>query len=131
MSMSDPIADLLTRVRNAYLARHRTVDVPASRLKLEILRVLQEEGYIGDYQPVEGAAHPTMRVYLRYYRQQPVIHEVRRVSTPGLRRYLKADEIGRIRGGLGIAILTTSQGIMTDRIARKKRIGGEVVAEVW
>jgi small subunit ribosomal protein S8 len=131
MSVTDPIADLLTRIRNAYLVRHRAVDVPASRLKLEVLRVLQEEGYINGFQPVEGAARPTTRIFLRYHRQQPVVHEIRRVSTPGLRRYLKSDAIGKVRGGLGIAIISTSQGIMTDRLARRKRVGGEVIAEVW
>jgi len=131
MSVTDPIADLLTRIRNAYLVRHRMLDVPASRLKLEVLRVLQEEGYINGFQPVEGAPRPTTRIFLRYYRQQPVVHEIRRVSTPGLRRYLKSDAIAKVRGGLGIAIISTSQGIMTDRLARRKRVGGEVIAEVW
>jgi small subunit ribosomal protein S8 len=131
MSMNDPIADLLTRMRNACLARHRTVDVPTSKMKDRILAVFQREGYISGYQAVEGAEHPTTRVYLRYHLHEPVIQHVQRMSTPGLRRYVKASAIGRIRGGMGIAIISTSQGVMTDREARRQSLGGEMLAVVW
>lgn len=131
MAMSDPIADMFTRIRNACLAKHRTVDIPASRVKETILSVLAKEGYIDGWQPVEGAEHPTVRVQLRYHRHKPVIEAVRRVSTPGLRRYVQARAIKKVRGGLGIAIISTSQGIMTDREAKKRSLGGEVIAEVW
>ncbi|MCX7847854.1 MAG: 30S ribosomal protein S8 [bacterium] len=131
MAMTDPIGDMLTRIRNACMAKHRTVDIPASRVKQTILDVLMREGYIEGWQPVEGAAHPTIRVQLRYYRHKPVIEEIRRVSTPGLRRYARVKDLKKVRGGLGVAIVSTSQGIMTDHEARKRGLGGEVIAEVW
>ncbi len=131
MSMTDPIADLFTRMRNACLAKHRTVDVPASRMKERILSLLEHEGFISGFQAVEGAAKPAVRIMLRYYRHESVIQHVQRVSTPGLRRYVKAKDIKPVRGGLGIAIISTSRGLMTDREARKKSLGGEVVARLW
>jgi len=131
MAMTDPIADMFTRIRNACLAKHRTVDIPASRMKATILEVLAKQGYIEGWQAVEGAAHPTVRVHLRYYRHKPVIEGLRRVSTPGLRRYVQSGAIKKVRGGLGVAIISTSQGIMTDREAKKRSLGGEVIAEVW
>ncbi len=131
MAMTDPIADMFTRIRNACMAKHRTVDIPASRVKETILNVLAREGYIEGWQAVEGAAHPTVRVQLRYHRHEPVIEALRRVSTPGLRRYVQACSIRKVRGGLGVAIISTSQGIMTDREAKKRSLGGELIAEVW
>jgi len=131
MSMSDPIADLLTRIRNACMAKQRTVDVPASRTKDRILAVLEREGYISGHQAVEGAEHPTTRVFLRYHRHQPVIQHIQRVSRPGLRRYIKAAAIGRVCGGMGVAIISTSKGVMADRDARRQGLGGEVMAIVW
>ena len=131
MSMTDPIADLFTRIRNACLAKHRTVDVPASRVKERILALLEREGFISGSQAVEGAAKPTTRIVLRYYRHEPVIRNIQRISTPGLRRYVKAKDIRPVRGGLGIAIISTSHGLMTDREAKKKSFGGEVVARLW
>ena len=131
MSMTDPIADLFTRMRNACMAKHRTVDVPASRVKERVLALLEREGYITGFQPVEGAAHPTTRVVLRYFRHEPVIRHFERASTPGLRRYVKSRDIKPVRGGLGISIISTSQGLMTDREAKKQSLGGEVVARVW
>jgi small subunit ribosomal protein S8 len=131
MSMTDPIADLFTRMRNACLAKHRTVDVPASRVKERVLTLLEREGYITGFQPVEGADHPMTRVILRYFRHEPVIRHIERVSTPGLRRYVKSRDIKPVRGGLGISVISTSQGLMTDREAKKRSLGGEVVARLW
>ena len=133
MSMTDPIADMLTRIRNAYGSKHRRVDVPVSRMKAEIARILKENNFIQDYQTVEnGDGKPVLRLRLRYAAGgQPVIRELKRVSTPGLRRYVGVDEIPRVRNGLGVAILSTSKGLMSDRQARRARTGGELVAVVW
>ncbi len=133
MSMTDPIADMLTRIRNACGAKHRRVDVPSSKLKIEIARLLKENNYIREYRVLEAEnGHPTLRVYLRYAAgDQSVIRELRRVSTPGLRKYVGVGEIPRVRNGLGMAILSTSQGLMTDRQARQARTGGELLALVW
>ncbi|MEJ7812578.1 MAG: 30S ribosomal protein S8 [Gemmatimonadaceae bacterium] len=133
MTMTDPIADMLTRIRNACGSKHRRVDMPVSKMKVEIARILMENNYIKDFKTVEpeqGA--PVLRLYLRYAQgEQPVIRELRRVSTPGLRRYVGVTEIPRVRNGLGMAILSTSKGLMTDREARRARTGGELLALVW
>ncbi len=135
MSMTDPIADMLTRIRNACGSKHRRVDMPASKMKVEIARLLMEHNFIKDYKTVDGEdGRPVLRLYLRYAgtnNDQPVIRELRRVSTPGLRRYVGVAEIPRVRNGLGVAILSTSQGIMSDRQARQARTGGELLALVW
>ena len=133
MSMTDPIADMLTRIRNACASRHRRVDIPVSRTKTEIARILKENNFIQDYQTVEnGDGKRVLRLRLRYAAGgQPVIRELKRVSTPGLRRYVGVDEIPRVRNGLGVAILSTSKGLMSDRQARQARTGGELVAVVW
>lgn len=132
MSMTDPIADMLTRIRNACGSKHRRVDIPVSRMKTEIARILKENNYIQDYQTLETeAGQRVLRVRLRYAGGQPVIRELQRVSTPGLRRYVGAAEIPRIRNGLGLAILSTNKGLMSDREARQSRTGGELVAVVW
>ena len=133
MSMTDPIADMLTRIGNAYGSKHRRVDVPVSRMKAEIARILKENNFIQDYQTVEnGDGKQVLRLRLRYAAGgQPVIRELKRVSTPGLRRYVGVDEIPRVRNGLGVAILSTSKGLMSDRQARQARTGGELVAVVW
>ena len=133
MSMTDPIADMLTRIRNAYGSKHRRVDVPVSRMKAEIARILKENNFIQDYQTVEnGDGRQVLRLRLRYAAGgQPVIRELKRVSTPGLRRYVGVDEIPRVRNGLGVAILSTSKGLMSDRQARQAHTGGELVAVVW
>ncbi len=131
MSMTDPIADLLTRLRNACMARHRTVDVPTTTVKERILEVLKKQGYINGFQAVEGAEHATTRVYIRYYKHEPVIQHLQRVSRPGLRRYMRAADIPRVRGGLGIAIMSTPDGVLTGREARRRNVGGEILAEVW
>ncbi|MFT5123818.1 MAG: small subunit ribosomal protein S8 [Verrucomicrobiales bacterium] len=132
MNISDPIADLLTRIRNAAMAQHRTVDIPHSKMKVEIVRLLKSEGYIEDFS--EEGEVPTKKiiVWLKYTMDQgPVIRGLKRVSKPGLRQYVNSAEIPRVLGGLGIAILSTSHGIMTDRQARKNRVGGEVLCNIW
>ncbi|MDQ8145957.1 MAG: 30S ribosomal protein S8 [Gemmatimonadota bacterium] len=132
MSMNDPIADMLTRIRNAVASRHRRVDVPASKMKAEIARLLKESNFISDYKTVETEEGRTvLRLALKYAGTTPVIRQLQRVSTPGLRRYVGASEIPRVRNGLGVAILSTSQGLMTDRQARSARTGGELIALVW
>jgi small subunit ribosomal protein S8 len=133
MSMTDPIADMLTRIRNACGSKHRRVDIPASKLKAEIARILLENNYIKDVRTIEtDEGRKVLRLYLKYAQgEQPVIREIRRVSTPGLRRYVGVSDIPRVRNGLGMAILSTSQGLMTDRQARQARTGGELLALVW
>ena len=132
MSMTDPIADMLTRIRNACGAKHRRVDMPASKVKAEIARILKENSYIQDYRLVESeAGHKLLRVILKYAGGQSVIREMRRVSTPGLRKYVASTEIPRVRNGLGMAILSTSRGVMSDGDARKAHTGGELLALVW
>ncbi len=133
MSMTDPIADMLTRIRNACGSKHRRVDMPVSKMKLEIAKLLMENNFIKDFKTVDGEdGRPFLRLYLRYAQgDQPVIRQMQRVSSPGLRRYVGAAEIPRVRNGLGIAILSTSQGLMTDRQARRARTGGELLALVW
>jgi len=131
--MTDPISDLLTRIRNAARARHPRVDVPASKLKTEIARILKEEGYISTYKLVdESKARKTLRIFLKYTPdRRSVITGLRRVSRPGNRDYVGALEIRPVVGGLGISILTTPRGLMTGRAARRARVGGEVLCEVW
>ncbi len=131
--ITDPIADLLTRIRNAASAKHARVDVPASKLKTEIARILKEEGYISTYKLVEeNKARKTLRLFLKYTPdKRSVITGLRRVSRPGSRRYVGAARIRAVVGGLGISILTTPQGLMTGRAARKARVGGEVLCEIW
>ncbi len=132
MSMSDPIADLITRMRNGMSARHDRVDVPASRLKAQICAVLQQEGYIAGYKLVEDDKQGILQVSLRYLEnQQPVVHGMRRVSKPSLRVYVGSGEIKPVRSGLGISILSTSKGVMTGKQARASKVGGEVLCEVW
>lgn len=131
--LTDPISDFLTRIRNAAHARHARVDVPASKLKAEIARILKEEGYIATYKLVdESKTRKTLRVFLKYTPdKRSVITGLRRVSRPGGRRYTGSEEIRAVMGGLGISILTTPRGLMTGRAARKARVGGEVLCEVW
>ena len=129
--MTDPIADMLTRVRNAGQARLRRVDMPVSKLKIEIAKLLKENHYIHDFKVLDEGKHDVLRLYLKYYQDRPVIRELRRVSKPGLRKYVGVQEIPRIRNGLGMAILSTSRGVMTDRDARASKVGGELLAIVW
>ena len=132
MSMTDPIADMLTRIRNACGAKHRRVDMPASKMKVEIARILKEHSLIQDFSTLENEeGRKLLRVKLKYAGGQPVIRQLQRVSTPGLRKYVGAAEIPRVRNGLGLAILSTSKGIMSDAEARKSRTGGELLALVW
>ncbi len=132
MSLTDPVADFLTRIRNAIRARHAKLDVPASRLKTEIARILKEEGYISNYKGTEEKGKKFLRVYLKYDPQHgPVIRDLSRVSRPGCRVYIGRDEIKRVQGGLGISILTTPKGVMTGRQARREGVGGELLCEVW
>ncbi len=130
MSMSDPISDMLTRLRNGQAARKKSVEMPASKLKQALAKVLQEEGYIGDFGVEEHDGKRTLRVELRYFEGRPVIEQIRRVSRPGMRVFRSKDELPRVMGGLGIAIVSTSQGVMTDRKARAEGHGGEVMCIV-
>ena len=131
MIMTDPIADMLTRIRNGVQARHEVVEVPANKEKIEIAKILKEEGFITDYN-VEGDVKKTINVTLKYGpNNEKVINGIRRVSKPGLRAYAKVDEVPRVLNGLGIAIISTSPGLMTDKEARAKHVGGEVIAYVW
>ena len=130
--MTDPIADMLTRIRNACAAKHRRVDMQASKMKVEIARILKENSLIQDFTTLENEeGRKLLRVRLKYAGGQAVIRELQRVSTPGLRKYVGATEIPRVRNGLGIAILSTSKGIMSDAQARQSRTGGELLALVW
>src|SRR5437879_12105192 len=121
MSVTDPVADMLTRVRNACLAGHRRVDMPVSKLKVEIARILRDNHYIQDYKLPDDGRHGLLRLYLKYHNDAPVIRELQRISAPGLRRYVTAREIPRIKNGLGMAILSTPQAVMSDRAARTAR----------
>ncbi len=131
MSMTDPIADMLTRIRNAVRAGHEKVDVPASKLKLNIANLLKEEGFINSHRVIKDGKQGIIRITLRYHKGVPVLSNLQRISRPGRRIYVDKDEIPVIRGGLGVAIISTSNGVMTDADAKKKGIGGEVVCAVW
>jgi small subunit ribosomal protein S8 len=131
MTMTDPIADMLTRIRNACLAGQRRVDMPVSKLKAEIARLLREHHYVQDYKILDDGRHGLLRIYLKYHGETPVIRELKRVSRPGLRRYVGVREIPRVKNGLGMAILSTPRGVMSDREARRQRLGGELLALVW
>lgn len=131
MVMTDPIADMLTRIRNATIVRDKIVEIPASKIKQEIVKILKEEGYIQDFEMVEDGKQGTVKVYLKYNGKEKVISGLKRISKPGLKVYVKNDEIPKVLGGLGIAVLSTSQGIMTDRKARTTGVGGEVLCYVW
>ncbi|HXZ28235.1 MAG TPA: 30S ribosomal protein S8 [Terriglobales bacterium] len=132
MNLTDPVADFLARIRNAIKARHQKLDVPASRLKLEIARILKEEGYITNFKAVEEGGHKVVRLYLKYGpNDEAAISSLMRVSRPGCRVYVGRNEIPRVLGGLGINILTTPKGVMTGRRARKEGVGGEVLCEIW
>ena len=130
MTMQDPIADLLTRIRNGQQAHHPSVSLPSSKLKQAVCEVLKSEGYIDSYSVEEGAK-PTLNVQLRYHDGRAVIEEIKRVSRPGLRIYKPSDELPRVRGGFGVAILSTNKGLMTDRDARAQGVGGEVLCTVF
>jgi small subunit ribosomal protein S8 len=133
MSMSDPIADMLTRIRNANTAKHNTVDVPSSKMKEAIAGILVDEGYVSGYEVIEDGVKKTMRITLKYGadKNEKVISGIKRISKPGLRVYANKDEMPRVLGGLGVAIVSTNKGIITDKQARKLGVGGEVIAFVW
>ena len=132
MQITDPIADMLTRIRNANSSKHESVNVPASKLKIEIARILNEEGYINGYEVIDDGLQGIIKITLKYAaNKQKVITGLKRVSKPGLRVYASKDELPRVLRGLGIAIISTSKGIMTDKEARKANVGGEVLAFVW
>ena len=131
MSLTDPVADFLARIRNAIRARHQKLDVPASKLKAEIARILKEEGYISNYKTQEEEGKLVLRVYLKYGGTEVAIRDLARISRPGCRVYIGRDEIKRVQGGLGISIMTTPKGVMTGRQARREGVGGELLCEVW
>ena len=132
MSMSDPIADMLTRVRNGSTAHHEHVEVPASRLKVEIAKILRNEGYIRNFRVLTNTKQNTIKIRLKYGpNRERVINQIKRVSKPGQRMYVGKDSIPRVLGGLGVAILSTSQGVMADRQARRLGVGGEVLCHIW
>jgi small subunit ribosomal protein S8 len=132
MRLTDPVADLLARIRNAIRARHQKVDVPVSKLKLEIARILKEEGYVSNFKVTEEEGHKILRIYLKYSNNnEAVISNLSRVSSPGCRVYVRRTEIPRVLGGMGINILTTPRGVMTGRDARKQGVGGEILCQVW
>ena len=131
MQISDVIADMLTRIRNANNAKHETVDIPASNMKKAIAEILANEGYIKGYQILEDSKQGIIRITLKYVGKQKVIHGLRRISKPGLRIYSNCEDMPKVMNGLGIAIVSTSKGIMTDKQARKENVGGEVLAFVW
>ncbi len=132
MSMTDPLSDMLTRIRNGSLARHEKVDIPGSKLKLEIARVLKDEGYIKNYKFMKDVKQGVIRVFLKYEEgKRPVIEGLKRVSKPGRRIYAGSEEIPRVLGGLGVTIVSTPKGVMSDQQARKLNVGGEVLCTVW
>ncbi len=129
--MTDPVADMLTRIRNAGSAGHRWADIPLSKLKVELARLLKEGAFVYDYKVLNDGRHGLVRVYLKYHEGKPVIRHIARISRPGRRRYVGVSAIPRVRGGLGMAVLSTSRGLLTDRQARAAGVGGELLAEVW
>ena len=129
--MTDPIADMLTRIRNAGVAGHRWVDMPVSKLKVEVARLLKENHFIFDYKSLHDGKHGVLRLYLKYREGGPVIRHLERVSRPGRRHYVGASDVPSVRAGMGMAILSTSKGLMTDRTARNEGVGGELMALVW
>ncbi len=131
MPVTDSISDFLTRIRNAGTAGHKTVEAPNSKIKLAIAEILKDQGYIADYKIIEDKVQDTINVSLRYYKRKPAILELKRISTPGRRVYASVDDLPRIKNGLGIAIISTSKGVVSDKMARKLNVGGEVLCSVW
>lgn len=132
MAMTDPIADMLTRIRNANAVRHESLEVPASNMKKQIAEILKQEGFIRDYEYIDDNKQGIIRIYLKYGpNNERVITGLKRISKPGLRVYAKCNDLPRVLGGLGIAIVSTSKGVMTDKEARKQNVGGEVIAYIW
>ncbi len=129
--MTDPIADMLTRIRNAGTAGHKWVDMPVSKLKAEVARILKENHFVYDFKLLDDGRFGVLRIYLKYHEEGPIIRHIERVSRPGRRRYVKSQDIPRVRNGLGMAILSTSGGLLSGRAARKAGVGGELMALVW
>ncbi len=130
MSMQDPLADMLTRIRNAQMAEKSSVSMPAAKLKVAVAKVLKDEGYVAGYD-VQGDTKPVLSIELKYFEGRPVIEDIKRVSRPGLRQYKSVDQIPKVKGGLGVSIVSTNKGVMTDRAARAAGIGGEVLCTVF
>lgn len=130
MSLQDPLADMFTRIRNGQLARKKSVEMPSSKQKVELARVLQDEGYIGGFAIGDAEGKAVLRIDLKYYEGKPVIEAISRVSRPGLRVYKKVDQLPRVKQGLGVLILSTNKGLMTDRAARKANVSGEIICQV-
>lgn len=131
MPVVDKIGDFLTRIRNAGAAQHKIVDIPCSKLKLAIAEIMKQEGYIADYEKIDDGLQGILRITLRYYNRQPAFRELKRVSKPGRRIYAPVEKLPRVNNGLGIAIISTSKGIMTDKQARELNVGGEVICTIW
>ena len=131
MAMTDPIADLFTRIRNALLAHHDKLDVPSSNIKMRIAEILVEEGFIKNFKAVKDSKQGVLRLYLKYKNEESVIHGIKRISKPGRRAYVEKKSVPKVLNGLGVAIISTSSGVMTDRSAREKGVGGEVLGYVW
>lgn len=131
MPVSDTISDFLTRIRNAYAAKHKSLDVPSSKLKVAIAEILKDQGFIADYQLRNEGPQPTLEVKLRYYFGQPVVREIKRISKPGRRVYAGVAELPRVRNGLGVAIVSTPRGVMSDKQARRENVGGEILCTIW
>jgi small subunit ribosomal protein S8 len=132
MSMTDPISDMLTRLRNATTVRHDRTDVPASKMKLEIAKILKQEGFIRTFKLIEEGPQGLIRIYLKYAEDgEPAIHGIQRVSTPGRRIYRPSGDLPKVRNGLGVAVVSTNRGVVTDEQARSLRVGGEVLCEIW
>jgi len=129
--MTDPISDMLNRMRNAILRRYDFVDVPLSKIKQNIARIFKEEGFVQNIETVTEGGHPVLRIKLKYVNEQPLITGMRRISRPGRRVYVGKDEIPRVRGGLGMAVVSTPQGMMTDQESRKRQVGGEIICYIW
>ena len=131
MTMTDPVADYLTRLRNAIQAGHKRVDVPVSNLKRELTKLLLAQKFISGYTEIKETTQAVLRIQLKYHEGIPVIEGLKRISSPGLRKYVDAESIPRVRGGLGVAVLSTSRGLMTDKQARLAKVGGEILCEIW
>lgn len=132
MAITDPVADFLTRIRNGNMVMHESVEVPSSKLKLGLAAIMKDEGYIKDYEYIEDGKQGVIRIYLKYgANKRKVITGIKRISKPGLRVYVKRDEVPKVLGGLGTAVISTSQGLMTDKKARKSGLGGEVICYIW
>jgi small subunit ribosomal protein S8 len=132
MSMTDPISDMLTRIRNATTVRHDRTDIPASKMKLEVAKILKQEGFIRTFKMLEEGPQGLIRIYLKYAEDgEPAIHGVERISKPGRRVYRGVDDLPKVRAGLGVAVISTNRGVLTDEQARSLRVGGEVLCEIW